>query len=49
MEEEIILRNTVLVIIIFFVVTSCGIKGSPLPPLVDEDESLRVPLVELKN
>jgi hypothetical protein len=49
MEEEIILRNTVLATIIFFVVTSCGIKGSPLPPLVDEDQSLRVPLVELKN
>ena len=49
MEEEIILRTTVLVTIIFFVVTSCGIKGSPLPPLVDADQSLRVPLVELKN
>jgi len=49
MEEEIILRNTVLGTIIFFVVTSCGIKGSPLPPLVDEDQSLRVPLFELKN
>ena len=49
MEEKIILRNTVLVTIIFFVVISCGIKGSPLPPLVDEDQSLRVPLVELKN
>jgi hypothetical protein len=49
MEEETILRITFLITIIFFVVTSCGIKGSPLPPLADKDQSPRVPLVVLKN
>jgi hypothetical protein len=49
MEEEIILRIAFLFGIICFVSTSCGIKGSPLPPESSGKRLVTMSLVELKN
>ena len=49
MEEEVILRVVFLISIVFFVFTSCGIKGSPLSPEVSENNLLKMSLVETKT
>jgi hypothetical protein len=49
MEKEAILRIILSINIIFFILSSCGIKGSPLPPESSKNELLKMPVVELNK
>lgn len=44
MLAEQIMKNNVLILVVFWAFTGCGIKGDPLPPSVEETVQKQQPI-----
>tara|TARA_Y200000002_G_scaffold370511_1_gene366130 strand:- start:1556 stop:1702 length:147 start_codon:yes stop_codon:yes gene_type:complete len=48
MEEEISLKSKFFAIVFIFFLSTCGIKGTPVPPVTYESKTLSVSVLEIK-